>query len=128
MNMKVLLPAEIFLTEEVTKVIAEAENGFFCLMPQHVDFTAALIPGVFSYTTQTGEDNYLAIDVGTIIKKGSDILVSTRNAFRSPELGHLKEVVVQQFQEIDEREKKARSAASRLEVDLLRRFMELKHE
>ena len=56
MNMKVLLPAEIFLTEEVTKVVAEAENGFFCLMPQHVDFTAALVPGVFSYTTQAGED------------------------------------------------------------------------
>ncbi|MFA5182368.1 MAG: F0F1 ATP synthase subunit epsilon [Syntrophales bacterium] len=128
MNMKVLLPAEIFLTEEVTKVIAEAENGFFCLMPQHVDFTAALVPGVFSYTTQAGADNYLAIDVGTLIKRGSEILVSTRNAFRGPELGHLKEVVVQQFREIDEREKKARTAASRLEVDLLRRFMELKHE
>jgi len=32
MKLKVLLPAEIFLTEEVTKVVAEAENGFFCLM------------------------------------------------------------------------------------------------
>jgi len=128
MNMKVLLPAEIFLTEEVTKVVAEAENGFFCLMPQHVDFTAALVPGVFSYTTREGEDHYLAVDVGTIIKRGSDILVSTRNAFRGAELGHLKEVVIMQFREIDEREKKARTAAARLEVDLLRRFMELKHE
>jgi hypothetical protein len=40
----------------------------------------------------------------------------------------LKEVVIAQFKEIDEREKKARSAAARLEVDLLRRFMELRHE
>jgi F-type H+-transporting ATPase subunit epsilon len=128
MNLKILLPAEVFLSEEVTKVVAEAENGFFCLMSQHVDFTAALVPGIFSYSTAGGQDAYLAIDIGTLVKKGSDILVSTRNAFRGPELGHLKEVVVAQFREIDEREKKARTAAARLEVDLLRRFMELKYE
>ena len=128
MKLKILLPAEIFLDEEVTKVVAEAENGFFCLMPQHVDFTAALVPGVFSYSTDAEEDAYLAVDVGTLVKKGAEILVSTRNAFRGAELGHLKEVVVAQFREIDEREKKARTAAARLEVDLLRRFMELRHE
>ena len=128
MKLKILLPAEVFLDEEVTKVVAEAENGFFCLMPQHVDFTAALVPGVFSYSTDAEEDAYLAVDVGTLVKKGAEILVSTRNAFRGAELGHLKDVVVAQFREIDEREKKARTAAARLEVDLLRRFMELRHE
>ncbi len=128
MRLKILLPAEVFLDEEVTKVVAEAENGFFCLMPQHVDFTTALVPGVFSYSTAEGEDAYLAVDIGTLVKKGPEILVSTRNAFRGDELGHLKEVVVAQFREIDEREKKARTAAARLEVDLLRRFMELRHE
>jgi F-type H+-transporting ATPase subunit epsilon len=128
MKLKILLPAEIFLSEEVTKVVAEAENGLFCLMSQHIDFTAALVPGVFSYSTAGGEDAYLAIDIGTLVKKGSDVLVSTRNAYRGPELGHLKEVVIAQFREIDEREKKARTAAARLEVDLLRRFMELRHE
>jgi F-type H+-transporting ATPase subunit epsilon len=127
MKLKILLPAEIFLNEEVTKVVAEAENGLFCLLPQHIDFTAALVPGVFSYSNAIGEDAYLAIDIGTLVKKGDDILVSTRNAYRSPELGHLKEVVIAQFMEIDEREKKARTAAARLEVDLLRRFMELRH-
>jgi len=128
MKLKVLLPAEIFLTEEATKVVAEAENGFFCLMPQHVDFTTALVPGVLSFTTPAGQDEYLALDVGTLVKKGNEVLVSTRNAFRGPELGHLKDVVIRQFEEIDEREKKARAAAAKLEVDLLRRFMELRHE
>jgi F-type H+-transporting ATPase subunit epsilon len=127
MKLKILLPAEIFLNEEVTKVVAEAENGLFCLLPQHIDFTAALVPGVFTYSTAGGEDAYLAIDIGTLVKKGSDVLVSTRNAYRSPELGHLKEVVIAQFMEIDEREKKARTAVARLELDLLRRFMEIRH-
>ncbi len=128
MILKVLLPSEVFLSAEVTKVVAEAENGFFCLMPQHVDFTAALVPSVFSYTAADGGEHYLAVDVGTLVKKGSEILVSTRNAFQSPELGRLKDVVIRLFEDIDEREKTARAAAARLEIDLLRRFMELRHD
>lgn len=109
----------------MTKIIAEGENGFFCLLPRHIDFTAALAPGVFSFTTDNAE-THLAIDGGTLLKRGAEVLVSTRNAVRGRELGTLKEVVIKQFEEIDEREKKARSAAAKLEVDLLRRFMELR--
>ncbi|MCX7636183.1 MAG: F0F1 ATP synthase subunit epsilon [Syntrophales bacterium] len=127
MKLRVLLPAEVYLDTEVTKIVAEAENGFFCLLPQHADYTAALAPGVFAYTTADGTDHYLAVDVGIIVKKGAEVFVSTRNAVRGGELGELKEVVVARYREIDEREKKARTAAAKLEVDLLRRFMELKH-
>ncbi|MCE5281366.1 MAG: F0F1 ATP synthase subunit epsilon [Deltaproteobacteria bacterium] len=125
MNLKILLPAEIFLEKEVTKVVAEAQNGYFCLLPQHVDFTAALVPGVFSFTAGNTE-THLAIDGGILLKRGADVLVSTRNAIGGRELGKLREVVIKQYEEIDEREKKARSAAVKLELDLLRRFMELK--
>ena len=125
MNLKILLPAEVLLSEKVSKVVAEAANGFFCLLPHHVDYTAALVPGVFIYETAE-EENYLAIDVGTLVKKGDEILVSVRNAVRGSELGKLKLEVVKQFLELDEREKKARSAAAKLEVDLLRRFIELR--
>lgn len=128
MNLKILLPSEVFLAERVTKVVAEAANGFFCLLPHHVDFTAALVPGVFLYEAE-GQEYCLAVDVGTLVKKGDEILVSARNAVRGQELGMIKQEVVRQFQELDEREKKARSAAAKLEVDLLRRFIELReHE
>jgi F-type H+-transporting ATPase subunit epsilon len=124
-KLKILLPGEILLSEEVNKIVAEAENGFFCLLPQHADFAAALMPGILSFSAGEKE-TYLAVDGGTLLKRGYEVFVSTRNAVRSPDLGTLKDVVVRQFEETDEREKKARSAAAKLEVDLLRRFMELK--
>ena len=46
MKLKVLLPTEIFINEEVEKVVAEADNGYFCLLPRHVDFVSALVPGL----------------------------------------------------------------------------------
>jgi F-type H+-transporting ATPase subunit epsilon len=125
MNLKILLPSEILIEHEATKVVAEAENGYFCLLPQHVDFVAALVPGILSYESH-GAEHHLAIDGGTLVKRGSEVLVSIRNAVRGPELGKLKQVVEEQFEELDEKEKKARTAAAKLEVDMLRRFLELK--
>ena len=126
MMLKILLPAEVMLTQEVNKIVAEAENGSFCLMPNHIDFVATLEPEIFTYVPVNGSQELLAMDVGTLIKKGSDVLVSTRNAVRAPDLGKLKEVVVQQYDVLDEREKMVRSAAARLEASLIRRFVELK--
>ena len=126
MLLKILLPAEVMMVEEVKKIVAEAENGSFCLMPNHIDFVATLTPGIFSYELATGGLELLAMDVGTLVKKGSDVLVSTRNAVKAPDLGKLKQVVVQQYDVLDEREKMVRSASAKLEASLIRRFVDLK--
>lgn len=126
MMLRILLPAEVMLKQEVKKIVAEAENGSFCLMPNHIDFVATLAPGIFTYEPAGGGQEILAMDVGTLVKKGSDVLVSTRNAVRAPDLGKLKDVVVRQYDVLDEREKMVRSAAARLEASLIRRFVELK--
>ena len=126
MLLKILLPAEVMMVQEVKKIVAEAENGSFCLMPNHVDFVATLAPGIFTYEKDEGGQELLAMDVGTLVKKGSDVLVSTRNAVKAAELGKLKQVVVEQYDVLDEREKLVRSAAAKLEASLIRRFVELK--
>ena len=125
MRLKVLLPTEVLLDKEVAKVIAEAENGSFCLLPRHIDFVAALVPGLLSFTLDEGHEEFLAIDEGILIKCGAEVLVSTRTAVRGPDLGALRHTVEERFRHIDEREKQARAAVARLEVDLVRRFMEL---
>jgi len=126
MRLKILLPAEIMMEQEVKKIVAEAENGSFCLMPNHIDFVATLAPGIFTYELAVGGQEYLAMDVGTLVKKGAEVLVSTRHAVKAPDLGKLKQVVVQQYDVLDEREKLVRSAAAKLEASLIRRLVELK--
>ena len=124
MNLKVLLPNEVLLEEDVVKIIAEAQNGHFCLLPRHVDFVAALVPGLLSFEDADGREQFLAIDEGLLVKCGGEVLVSTRMAAQGGDLGQLRSVVEEQFQVLDERERMARSAAARLEAGLVRRFME----
>ena len=126
MNCKILLPSEVFFNKELAKIVAEAGNGSFCLLPQHIDFVAALVPGLLRIVQMDNKEEFYAVDEGILVKRGSDVMVSTRNVIRIPDLGQLKQVVDEQFKAMDDKEKAARTAAARLEADLVRRFMELR--
>ncbi len=125
MRLKVLLPTEVLIDEEVVKVIAEAENGSFCLLPRHIDFVAALVPGLLSFESDRGREEFLAVDEGILVKCGPEVLVSTGNAVRGADLGKLRETVEKQFLVFDDRRKKVRAAEAKLESNLVRKFIEL---
>jgi len=123
MRLKVLLPTMVLIEEEVTKVLAEAENGSFCILPRHIDFVSALVPGIFSFTSGEGEE-FLAVDEGILVKCGSTVTVSTRKAMRGRDLGMLKRTVREEFRALDEREKKTRTILAKLEADFARSVFE----
>ena len=125
MRLKIMTPTQIVVNRETTKVIAEAENGSFCLLPRHIDLLAALVPGILSFFTPKGQDEFVAVDEGILIKVGGEVLVSTRNAVPSAELGKLRQTVAQEFRVKGERERKALAAGARLEANIVRKFMKL---
>jgi len=125
MKLRVILPTGVLVDQEVTKVTAEAENGSFCLLPRHIDFLAALVSGLLSFETETGDEEYLAIDEGVLVKCGPEVMVSTRNGVRGAPLGQLRQAVEKQFRVLDEREQQARTILTKLEADLVGRFIRL---
>ncbi|MHC5610953.1 MAG: F0F1 ATP synthase subunit epsilon [Nostoc sp.] len=125
MRLKVVLPTKILLEIAAIKVIVEAENGIFCLLPRHIDFVATLIPSLLSFVSPQGQEQFFAIDQGILIKHGDEVIVATQNAVQGGDLGMLKKTVEQQFHLIDEREKTARSVLEKLEINTIRHFIEL---
>ena len=125
MRLKVLLPMKVFIDQEVNKVIAEAGNGHFCILPKHIDFVAALVPSILSFEYD-GKEEFLAIDEGILVKCSSNVRVSTRRAVRSKDLGTLKQTMEEEFKILDERDKKTRSILAKLELDFARCFFKLR--
>lgn len=125
MRLKVVLPNEVLLDVEVIKVMAEAENGAFCLLPRHIDMVTALVPSLFTYMLPDGQEVYLAVDEGTLVKCGPEVWVSTRHAVQGLDLGQLQQTIDVQFRTLDEREALARAVLVKLEADTVRRFVKL---
>lgn len=124
MKLTVRLPSDVLLEEQVDRIKAEAVNGWFGMLPKHVDFVTALVPGVMTFQPCGKGEEYLAVDHGILVKCGPDVSVSTRNAVRGTSLEHLKAEVEVQFRAREEREKAARAYEAKLEADLVRHLLE----
>ena len=123
MKLKIFQPSEIFLETDVEKVVGESPGGSFGILPRHIDMATALAPGILSYESEQGKEAFLALNGGILVKQGVQVAIATRMAIRG-ELGALREAVEKMIEEVDERERKTRSAVARLEADLVRRFVE----
>jgi F-type H+-transporting ATPase subunit epsilon len=123
MDLKILLPFKIFIEEKnVSDIIIETSEGSYGLLPQRLDCVAALVPGIFTYKTGTGEAHYIAVDAGVLIKAGTQVLVSVRNAIGGADLGKLGEMVKKDFSKKDESEKKVRTITAKLESGFMYSF------
>jgi len=125
MRLTVYLPDKVALQEEVTRIKAEAENGWFGLLPKHVDFVTALVPSVMTFQLVGKPEEYLAVDRGILVKCGPEVSVSTRAAVRGLDLVGLENNVESQFRAQAEREKESLAYETKLEADLVRGLLEL---
>ena len=125
MQVKILLPSTVFLDQVAKKLVAEGQNGFFCLLPRHIDYTNALVPGILTLEHVDGQIAYYAVSEGILVKIGRQVLLSVRDAVRGETLEDLKKAVDSQFLQLIRQEQASRTALRKLEADTIRRFMEL---
>lgn len=120
MHLKILLPYRIFATiKNVSNIVAETSEGSFGLLPKRLDCVAAIIPSIFTYETASKNIHYLAVDEGILIKAGTQVLLSVRNAFEGNDLGKLYEAVEKEFVKLDDTEKDIRSTMAKIESRFL---------
>ena len=123
MRLKVLAPAKIIVDRDADKIVAKGPDGYFCLLPHHVDFVSQLAPGILSLEEEAGSEQSLAIDEGVLVKCGDEVLVATRNAFM--DTGGEKIRPAEALERIvpDEEEERCRRIIAGLELEFIERFM-----
>ena len=124
MKLQICHPSEIFMDTAVKKIVAESPKGSFCILPRHIDMAMALVPGILAYFNDAGEESFIAINGGIMIKQKDKVFIATRMAIKG-ELGTLKKKVEEFMDEVDEKEKKTLSSLARLEADFIHRFLEI---
>lgn len=129
MNLKILMPFRVFAEETgVLRVVAETRQGSFGLSPRRLDCVAALVPGILIYENEGEAEVCVAVDEGVLVKTGSDVFISVRNAIGGTDLGQLREAVEREFLHLDEREQSVRSVLAKMESGLIRRMAAFHHD
>ncbi|MFT7509853.1 MAG: F-type H+-transporting ATPase subunit epsilon [Sulfitobacter sp.] len=126
MSVSMRLPTSTLFEGRATRMTAVAQNGAFGILPNHVDFVTALVPSVMTLRMVDGSEEIFGIDEGLLVKKGHCVVAAVLRVVRGDDLQTLNDTVKAKFIEMDDEERQARSAFSRLEADVVRRFAELR--
>lgn len=118
MRAKVVLPSGVLLNKPVIKVVAEAPYGSFGLLVNHIDMVTTLVPGILALSAPDGSETFIAVDEGVLVKRGHEVLISTRGAVVG-RLGELRQLIQEEFHDRDVEEQQARAALERLEAGMM---------
>lgn len=129
MDLKILLPARVFVEASgVSRIVVETDHGSFGILPRRLDCVAVLRAGILIYENEVGDEFYVAVDEGILIKTGAQVQVSVRDAIAGRELGQLRSAVQQDFLVLNEQERKLRTVLGKMESGLIRRLVALENE
>lgn len=139
MTLRVLLPYGIFReVSQVSRIVVETDQGSFGLLPRRLDCVAAIVPGIMTYQCQAAEghadnspaeeEQYIAVDAGILVKTGSEVTVSVREAVSGPDLERLYNTVEQAFLQKNKHEEQVHSVFVKMESNFIRRLTEFHHE
>ncbi|WP_323035782.1 ATPase [Pararhodobacter sp.] len=126
MHICLRLPSRILFDGPATRLRGEAVDGGFGILPNHIDFVTALVPSVLLIAQADGAERIFGIDEGLLVKKGAQVEITVRRGVESDSLDGLHDTVGSQFASLDDEERVARAALSRLEADMVRRFASLR--
>jgi F-type H+-transporting ATPase subunit epsilon len=119
-DLTLLLPNQVLQSAQVVKVGGDAVNGSFVVLPRHIDFATALVPGILYFEDVEADLTYIAIDSGILVKRGKTVWISVLQAIEGDNLDTLDRVVEEQFRQLDERQKQTQTALAHLEISFMR--------
>ena len=125
-NLKITTPSSEVVNTKVKSVTAKGLEGYFGVKPRHIDYIAAIIPSVFTYTDEEDKKHYLAVNEGTFVKTGFNITLSTMGATKGDSIEELQVAVTEAYKEFEDDDRDARVAITKLEYFVFNQLMNFK--
>ena len=124
MNLKIITPLEVFDVADVDRIYAEGMEGYFTILPKHADYVSSLATSVFRFISG-GRESVFAVDGGVFVKIGMNVSLAVRHIIKGDSLIDLKKKMEKEFYEIDDNERKTRTALASLEGNIAKLLLEL---
>jgi len=125
MTLRISTPIGQTLEIKTSQIDFEAIDGFFTLLPKHMDMISVLKPGILSYKVND-KKSYIACNKGVLVKKNDVVSVSTKLAILGTDLKELEEKIAVDFKEMEQERKEVNLAIAKLELGLTKGILSLK--
>jgi len=128
MDFFIYSPLGTVIKTKIKKVTFETLNGYYTLLPRHIDFISALQANIVSFTEENGQEKFAACHRGIVVKKGNAVTMSVQGAVICNTLDELSPAIFNDFKKSEEERKELNTAMVQLELGLIRGFGRLNKE
>jgi F-type H+-transporting ATPase subunit epsilon len=123
-QVKIIIPNKTVAEQMATKITAPGSEGYFQVLPRHIDYVSSLAAGVLTLFNEESVE-YYGINYGLLVKKGDVVYISCYHALKGSSIETLSKTIEKEFSVLDEKEKKTNEILTKMEIDTLKMFMEL---
>ncbi|MBO8142473.1 MAG: ATPase [Firmicutes bacterium] len=124
MILSVLMPQGQLFRGRVQKVVARGAGGSRGFLPHHIDFVTVLAPSILSAVLEDGSERFFAVNGGVLVKKGDQVMVTTRHGIVADRLEALPDRLETVFAAEEEQERHIRRVLFQLESHLVKELLE----
>ena len=122
MRLLLSVPSGVVVDARASKVSGESDRGSFTMLPRHADGALLLRPGLLSYVGRGGDEVFVVVDEGVLVKAGREVRAACRQAVVAGDLEDALVALARHLREQSEQERRSRSALLALEAEVLRRM------
>lgn len=130
LNLKIYIPNKLFLEEVVAKVSVYGKEGFYTILPNHIDYVSSFEDSILIFTKNDGKSVFIGINQGVLIKCGREVQLSTFNAVYGGEsveaLRAVLKNAIEKDKQIREFEMKIKNSLKNIEYELFKKVNNLK--
>ena len=125
MKLRVLMPAQVVLEEQVVHVTAQGLTGSLGIRPGHAPLVAALARDILMARLPDGRERYVALNGGVMVVNADLVEVVSRQAVASDDVRSLESVALVQFQKEAAEQQANYIAFEKMRINFMRNVLEL---
>jgi F-type H+-transporting ATPase subunit epsilon len=125
MRLLITTPTRVVVDDTgVVAVRAEDESGSFGILNGHADFLTALTVSVVSWRHTDDQYRFCAVRRGVLsVTNGSEVAIATCEAITGDDLDRLEQVVLAEFRDAVDAERRTRTEHLRLHMKAIRQII-----
>lgn len=126
LDLKIYLPTEIFLDNDVKKLTFKGKEGYLTILPNHIDYVSSFNTNIMTFIDSNNKEGFIALNNGILVKYSNKLRITAYKAIFGSSLEDLKKKIYDNAELENDIEKEINKNLKQLEYYMYNNLVNIK--